>query len=197
MNRITRKVAHNRLHTAATMLLLCAGLLLAGSASAQPVQNETLMVAEPDGYTIANSGRRSNAEVTQMVPSGQTVTDWTEMVTVQIYPDVSAFTFNTYAAGLEERFKAACESAEAHALKRGQENGYDTEYWELNCRVKDGAHTPSVTWFKMLRGNDRLYVVLKAFLTAPSNEQIKTTAQYLKNISVCDTRLKDRPCVAR
>ncbi|WP_296224590.1 hypothetical protein [Ralstonia sp. UBA689] len=197
MNHATRKLAHNRPHAAAAMRSLCAGLLLAGSASAQPVQNETLMVAAPDGYTIANSGRRNNAEVTQMVPSGQNVNDWTEMVTVQIYPDVNAFTFNTYAAGLEERFKAACESAEAHALKRAEKNGYDTEYWELNCQVKDGAHTPSVTWFKMLRGNDRLYVVLKAFLMEPSKEQIKTTAQYLKNISVCDTRLKDRPCVAR
>jgi hypothetical protein len=190
-------VARNDLHAVAAMVLLCAGLLLAVNASAQPIQGETLMVAEPDGYTIANSGRRGNAEVTQMVPTGQTVNDWTEMVTVQIYPNVNEFTFETYAAALEKRFKAACQGAEANALKRAQENGYDIEYWALDCRAKEGAHTPLITWFKMLRGNDRLYVVLKAFLTQPADEQIKATAQYLKNISVCDPRLKDRPCLAR
>ena len=55
---------------------------------------------------------------------------------------------------------------------------------------------PEITWFKAIQGNDRFYVVQVAFKAWPSKEQITRWMGYLKEVTVCDTRLPDRACAA-
>jgi hypothetical protein len=47
--------------------------------------NENLLVEVPPGYKIDFKDRNSDRLINEMVPSDQTVDDWTEMVTVQIF----------------------------------------------------------------------------------------------------------------
>ena len=55
---------------------------------------------------------------------------------------------------------------------------------------------PEITWFKAIQGNDSFYIVQVAFKAWPSKEQITQWMRYLKDATVCDTRLPDRACVA-
>ena len=54
------------------------------SAHAQLV-NENLLVAMPEGYKLGWQDRNAQRLMSEMVPAAQTVENWTEMVTVQIF----------------------------------------------------------------------------------------------------------------
>ena len=51
-------------------------------------------------------------------------------------------------------------------------------------------------WNRLDTGNDSFYIVQVAFKAWPSKEQITQWMRYLKDATVCDTRLPDRACVA-
>jgi hypothetical protein len=57
-----------------------------------------------------------------------------------------------------------------------------------------GYRQAGITWFKAVQGNDSFYVVQKAFKFEPSKEQITRWMDYLRKVSVCDSRIADRAC---
>lgn len=57
-------------------------LLICFPAHAQ-LKNERLLVAVPDGYITGFQDKNARQQMTEMVLRGQSVKDWTEMVTVQ------------------------------------------------------------------------------------------------------------------
>jgi hypothetical protein len=66
----------------------------------------------------------------------------------------------------------------------------------LACPRNAETGKPEWTWFKAIQGNDSFYVVQKAFKFEPARLQIVEWTRYLKGVSVCDTRLKERRCPA-
>lgn len=95
---------------------------------------------------------------------------------------------------MQQRFSQSCDHADTEPVSSGKENGYDYRLWLQVCRYDDTGRPPEITWFKMIQGNDRTYVVQKAFHVEPTKAQVVDTMHYLKGIQVCDSRLKDRPC---
>ena len=55
---------------------------------------------------------------------------------------------------------------------------------------------PEYTYFKAIQGNDSLYVLQKVFKYEPSRDEIVKWTLYLKNVSVCDSRIAERACPA-
>ncbi len=170
-------------------------LLLAGSAAAA-LQDENLLQPLPDGFKVGNQQHNDHAALTEMVPSNESVDQWTQMVTTQIYFDRGALSFDNYQAQMEQRWKGACDSVDSQPVTSGKENGYDFRLWVQSCHFNDPKHPPEVTWFKMIKGNDSTYVVQVAFHADPQKDQVVHWMKYLRGVTVCDTRLKDRPCPA-
>ena len=61
--------------------ILLAILLFSVPAHAQ-LKNENLLVTMPDGYVVGFQDKHARQQMTEMVPRGQSVKDWTRMVTV-------------------------------------------------------------------------------------------------------------------
>src|ERR1700733_2230015 len=85
---------------------LIAGLLLAGTASAQLV-NENLLVEVPPGYKVGFQEHKPNSLLNEMVPMGETVGGWTEMVTVEIFYDLKT-TPEKFADKMTSGWLASC-----------------------------------------------------------------------------------------
>lgn len=174
---------------------ICAAVLVATSASAQLV-NENLLVAVPDGYKIDFRDKKKNIVINEMVPVAQSVHDWTEMVTVQIFLGTKGVTPAQFKTTMDGRWRGACADSSSHAVANGVENGYPAAVWLMSCPRNSATGKPEMTWFKAIQGNDSFYVVQKAFKFSPSKEQIVTWTQYLRKIAVCDSRLPARRCPA-
>jgi len=178
-----------------TLITLLLALFAASSfASAAVVfKNENLLVALPKGYKLDYRVKNARGIITEMVPQKESVKNWTELLTVQIFfhikPGPEAFRQR-----IAQDWAKACKGASAHTVAQGKENGYPFAVWMLACPRNAQTGKPEWTWFKAIQGNDSFYVVQKAFKFEPSRAQVVEWARYLKRVSVCDTRLPERRC---
>jgi hypothetical protein len=168
-------------------------LVLAAPAAAELV-NENLLTTMPSGYEVGFRDQNNDSQINEWVPAGETVENWTEMVTVQVFHNLKVPP-ETFMRDLEKRWTGVCPAADkAQPIARGLENGYPALVWLLNCPLNPATGKPEITWFKAVQGNDSFYVVQKAFKFAPSQEQIGRWMGYLRAVRVCDSRLSERAC---
>jgi len=186
------------LRLAITLCLTLFTALLLALALAPPAfafDTETLLVAVPKGYKPDYNAKNARGIITEMVPQGESVKDWTEMVTVQIFfrakPGPDAFRER-----IARGWAKSCKGASAHKITQGKENGYPFALWMLACPRNAETGKPEWTWFKAIQGNDSFYVVQKAFKFEPARLAIIEWTRYLKGISVCDTRGSEHRCPA-
>jgi hypothetical protein len=173
-------------------------VLLVGALCARPagagLENENLLITAPPGYKVGFNDKKPNMVMTEFVPAKETVENWTEMVTVQVFFGLKT-TPQQFMEGMEKDWRAACpEAPEAHTVADAAENGYPTRVWLLHCPKNPQSGKPEITWFKAVQGNDSFYLVQKAFRFEPSKEQITRWMGYLRKVSVCDSRIADRAC---
>ena len=157
--------------------------------------NENLLVKMPEGYKVGWSDRNAQRLMNEMVPAGQTVENWTEMVTVQIFFGLKSPP-QMFRARMGALWSKACPDSLTAPIAEGVEHGYPTEVWMQSCELNPQTKKPEHTFFKAIQGNDSLYVVQKAFKYEPSADEITKWTLYLKAITVCDSRLPDRACPA-
>src|SRR3569623_1963228 len=174
------------------LLTLC--LFVLTGAPAFAFEGENLLVTMPQGYKVGFQQKSGGKQITEMVPSSETVEGWTEMVTVQIFGGMKGVTPDQFRGRMVQLWSGACANAVAGPPTLAVENGYPIAFWMMNCPVNKQTGKPETTWFKAIQGNDSFYVVQKAFKFDPSQDQIVQWAQYLKKVAVCDTRVPARAC---
>lgn len=158
------------------------------------VADENLIQNFPIGYKVGFQAKQGNMLITEMVPKSETVNNWTEMVTTQIFLGMKNATPEQFQAVMAKQWLAACNDGNVMPITKGEENGYQFSIWIQTCPLNKSTGNPEKTWFKAIKGNDSFYVVQKAFRFDPSNEQVVQWMKYFRSIMVCDSRLPDRPC---
>jgi hypothetical protein len=177
----------------ATSILLSLCFAIVASASRAELENENLLAKLPAGFKIDFQDKNKNMLINEMVPEKETVNNWTEMVTVQVFYNLKA-TPDQFKAKMEAGMSAACPGSESLPVAQGDENGYPSVVWLQSCPLNKATGKPEITWIKGIQGNDSFYVVQLAFKAWPSKEQITDWMQYLRSVVVCDTRLRERSC---
>jgi hypothetical protein len=175
--------------------VVAAILALLAAVPAQALEAENLLVTLPPGYKVGYTKHTQRGVITEMVPVGETVENWTELVTVQIFfglQDSPA----SFRLRMEKLWAQACSGAKSAPVGDGLTNGYTTMAWRMTCPRNAQTGKPEMTWFKVIAGRDSFYVVQKAFKFEPAPDKAATWAKYLDSVSVCDTRLPERKCPA-
>jgi hypothetical protein len=174
-------------------LLLALVLATAASVAAAQLQNENLLVTMPDGFKMDFQEKTKEMLISEMVPGAESVDNWTQMVTVQIFFGLKSGP-EEFKSKVETGWARACRGSSAHAVAQGKENAYPFAVWLLACPLNKTTGKPEFTWFKAMQGNDSLYVVQVALKARPSQEATTRWMDYLRTVRVCDTRLPDRAC---
>jgi len=171
------------------------GLIIAMVAlpSLAELENENILTKLPTGFKIGFQQKNAGALISEMVPEGQSVNNWTEMVTVQVFYGLKR-TPEEFKAKMDELLTAACSGGESAPVAKGDENGYPALVWLQTCPLNKSTGKPEYTWIKAIQGNDSFYVAQVAFKAMPPKETITQWMQYLRAVAVCDTRLPDRSC---
>ena len=178
-----------------TSLLLSLLLMLPSLCFAE-LTNENLLQNMPKGYKVDFQTKQGNMVMTEMVPQSESVKNWAEMVTTQIFLGLKNATPESFQAYMQKTWGASCTASTATPVTSGKENGYPFSIWIQTCPENQSTGKPENTWFKAIKGNDSFYVIQKAFKFTPSNDQITQWMQYFHSAMVCDTRLADSPCPA-
>lgn len=183
-----------RRRTAVSLGALAFAALAAAPAAARFV-NESLLIAQPDGFKVGFETHKGNMVMHELVPDNQTVNNWTEMLTVQVFYR-TRIDPEKFEADMARRWSASCPNASVAKIASGPDNGYPAMSWQLTCPNNPATGKPELTWFKAIEGNDSFYLVQKAFKFEPSKQQLADWLGYLSKVKVCDTRLPDRQCPA-
>ena len=173
------------------ILAVLAATTLPGAACAQEkLEAENLLVGVPDGFVVGDrADGKSGLIAAEFIPQGETIEDWTRMVTVQVFrgekhgPD-------KFAQNLKIGWEGAC----VERLGSGAVNGYRYSAWSFGCPLNPKTSKPETMWLKVIRGKDALYSVQYAFRALPTAEFEKAANEYLARVAVCDTRAPKHPC---
>ena len=181
---------------AACLALTAFALLALAAPAAHALEGEVLLVTVPKGYKIGYEKKAGNQIMTEMVPDGETVKAWTEMVTVQIFLNMRGTTPAQYRQRIQSMWSQACEGSEFAPVKEGEDGGYPTVTWLSKCPHNNATGKPELTWMKAIQGRDSFYVVQKAYKFEPTAAQKTEWGAYLDSVNVCDTRRPERSCGA-
>jgi len=177
--------------------LVSVGLALgvACSTAFAQLKDEVLWAKTPAGYKLDYRENNNDTAITEFVPVRQSVKNWTEMMTIQIFYRLKVSP-EQFMAKTEQLAPQACPGATVARIRQGEENGYNFILFLQHCPLNKATGKPEITWFKAIEGNYSFYVVQFATKAEPPKEKITGWMQYLRSVVVCDTRLPDRACEA-
>lgn len=169
-------------------------LLCFGTAATAQLKNENLLVGLPQGFKVGFSDSRNGMNIQEWVPSNETVQNWTEMVTVQVFLNRTDLDPVKFLTTLQQQWAGACKGSNATPVATGRVNGYLSASMLLRCPLLTSTGKPETTMVKTIKGNDSFYVVQRAVRAIPTSAQLEQTKKYLDGVSLCDTRLPAHPC---
>lgn len=157
------------------------------------IDAENLLFSPPKGFKVGFQSNRDNRLMTEWIPAAETVEDWTQMLTVQIYRGAGVDSAS-FLKGIGKRYMDACPGTTAKGIFTGQINGYVVSMLVLKCPNNPGTSKPETTAFRVIKGNDALYSVQRAWRSVPSDQNLDDVMHGLAKVTVCDTRAADHPC---
>lgn len=179
------------------LLLLLLTLLLTPSSllAAEMTKGENLIQSLPQGYQVGFNTIQGKVQLTQLVPTGQTVDNWNELVATQIFlggaPQKNPTDFYRATA---TAWAQACPGAQQELVKSGQEKSYETAYWIQICPQNPQSKKPEFTWFKAIAGKNNFYLIQKSWAYEPNQDEVATWSGYLRDIYLCDNGNNETPC---
>ncbi|MFZ1084882.1 MAG: serine protease [Terracidiphilus sp.] len=153
------------------------------------LDGENLLFAPPKDFKLGFHSDR-NGSMNEYVPNGQTVEDWTEMLTVQVFRDLKEMEPAAFLQRVGTKWLSDCPETPKDTIRNGHVNGYPASMLELKCPNVHAKGKPETTVFRAIKGKDALYSVQHAWRTVPSDE----AKDALSRTDVCDTRDPSHPC---
>lgn len=179
------------------LVALATALALASTgARAQGLSGENLLTGVPDGFVSGDDAAQDGQEIHEFVPSGETVDEWSRMVTIEIYHGARGADVAGFAGSIAGGWEKACPGAVAGALEDGSVNGYVYVLWRFTCPLNPATGKPETMWMKAISGADSAYVVQYAYRAELSDAREQPALAYLADTSACDTRTPDHSCPA-
>lgn len=180
----------------ATFLLATHAVGADNAAKPSAASPERLILPEMPGYKIANQSTANGVLLRELAKDNETVQNWTELVTVHVFPGGAAKNEPVaYATAMDNIWKGVCAGASSGAiLGQGAENGYTAAFFAEDCPKNPKTGQPEHAMMKAIRGADNFYVVQKSWRTPPTKAQVALWSYRLGRVSVCDPRRPDAPC---
>ncbi len=176
-----------------------AALLMTGTA---PVRaRERLLVPQIPGWVVTESYNDPIAQITELVPAGETSDTWTRRLTVQAFTG-SPMSAADFLKGLVPHTADVCEGFQAGPVVEAPVPGADGGRRTISCGKYRGDGRGSFTLFYALRGHSALFVLARAWRGAPfqpdtppvNATELDAWNRLFDGVRLCDTNDPARPC---
>ena len=148
----------------------------------------------PQGFKLGFKDSKNGMNMQEFVPASETVQNWTEMVTVQVFLSRKDLQPAPFLASMQKQWAGSCKDSTATPVATGKVNGYEAASILLRCPLLASTGKPETTMLKAIKGNDSFYVVQRAVRSVPPPERLETMKKYIESVSVCDSRSPTSPC---
>ncbi len=166
-------------------LAVLATAMAATGATAAVGAAEWIVAPMPAGFIVGYRAIRGGNAVEERVPTGETVADWTRMISVQRFAGAAPLG----ARGLLERMKTGivqdCPGATASAIIEGAEHNRRTATMRADCPLNAQTGKPETFFARVVLGANDLHSVQYAFRHVPSAAEAETARAYLATVRLC------------
>lgn len=169
-----------------------------------PPQGERFFISIPDGWKEVIRTRQQGADVIAYVPKEQNATQWTDMLTIQVFQGMNALPAQSFYDRSTASYKKACETVRIGQMQSGASNGYPSAFWVLACGMQLQSGSGETAFFRLIQGNNALYMAQRTWRTvrfdaqsgaSPVTEPASQMAlQTLKSFGICDPSTPKNPC---
>lgn len=174
-------------------VLLLPLLVSLASPQAQGGDAEWIGLGRLPGFVVGHRQRVPGAAIAERVPEGETVQDWTRMVTV-IRLERGDATPDAYTRALGERWGRSCPGGRFTVLPardiapdRPVEARYD-------CLRNPATGKPETMFMRTSRGREALHVVQVAFRRVASDADMAWARGVLSDVWLCSAPMAPLAC---
>ena len=175
--------------------LLALAMAGATGVSAQVLNDgENLLVDIPPGFVLAHREDTPQGPMEEFIPQGQTLDNWGEMITLQLFPDWANAAPVAFLTRLSDLLQGACPEADAGTIYPLQHGGYPAGLVLLSC--PDSPRTGGVESFAAfaISGRERMYVLQYAWTRPAGAAEFAQAQAFFEGARLCDTTRADAPC---
>jgi hypothetical protein len=178
----------------------CCFLTVALAGAQAELTGENLMVEIPSGYELGHHQKTEQGEISEFILEGETLADWSEMITVQLLPAHNSN--DEFYATFGSMVRQVCTDGSTEEVATMEENGYPVKVFTLSCPTNPQTDMGETTFIKSIEGKDKFYVVQRARRTEKykpdqlplTSDDVVNWTKYLRSVHVCDSRVKERSC---
>jgi len=164
------------------------------SSAAAALQDENILVQVPAGFKLGSHAENSKSLLSEYVPGDESVDHWSKMITVRIIRGNSSADPEALQSTMLTDWKSACPGADGRQLSHLSENGYRASYWSFDCPLNPQTSLGESMVRKVIVAMDATYDVQFAYRRVATAELTQSAVEYLRKVTVCDTRGPDHPC---
>ena len=156
---------------------------------------EMLMGNTPPDFEVGYRNDSAEVLMTEYVPIGQTVHDWSRMITIQGLIDYRPITLQNFATSFTQLVIDECSDSAQDILQSGEQLGYVYIVFGIACFKNLQTNMPEFIFAKAIQGDDALYLVQKAWRYEPSEDALEDWMGQLETFSVCGRKNEFAMCM--
>lgn len=169
---------------------------------AKPVSAERLtMPLFPNGWSAAAS-TRGNIEVIDYLPDGQTLADWRDRITLEVYHELNTLPLDALYRRAQAQARGQCDGVIEGRFQSGVNNGYPSAFWTIGCKRDLATGLGETRYTKAIQGDARVYVLSRAWRTPAYGDEgpaiapraIEDAVAFLSTSIACNDGDAQRAC---
>lgn len=121
----------------------------------------------PAGWVRQGRVARQGVHHEDWLPARQTLTTWTDRITLQIVPELAGKAPRTFLDQITNLRGEICDSVFATEVETGNLNGFPTGFRILACTRDERTGTGVIAALRVVAGGQALYVSQRVFQVAP------------------------------
>ena len=165
---------------------------------------EQLYLIPPPGWSVAYHDQKGNVELTEILPPGQSLQNWSEMLTVELVQGKPTMDVQTTLKSRLDAIHEGCDDVGAGHVQLSVENGYDTGVRAFACPKSKRWGKGEVSLYKVILGRNRTYVVTRAWTGEPfpkdhmpvPSDTTEEWLAFMSRVILCDSGERLHPCPA-
>lgn len=168
---------------------------VAGPVAAQAPAEWLVQAARPE-LKVGFEASKGGTSITERIPPGETVQDWSRMVTTQRFGGViaSGLTLPTFVNQFVGGLRRACPNYRLEKPVHSDQAGRPVVKFQVDCPLNPATGKPETLLLHAISGATDLHVVQVAFRHVPTRAEMDWAQAHLATVLLCDGKSTGAAC---
>lgn len=167
-------------------LIECEKTYLAAIEKSSITEPKELLMGRPNkNFELGYENNTDDLLMTEFVPVGETVQDWSQMITIQSFIGYRPKTLESFAIRFAQLVIEECSTSDQEIIWSDVQYGYDFLVLAITCQENLNTGLPEWMLVKAIQGDEALYLVQKAWKYDPKDVELEGWFEELGSFIVC------------